>query len=73
MAKGFRQIYGIDYENTFAPVVRLTSLRILLCVAVNKRMDVHDMEVKNAILNSALDHEVCMAQPEGFVDKQNPG
>lgn len=72
VAKGFRQIYGIDYEDTYAPVVRHTALRILLSVAVNKKMHVHGMDVKNAFLKSELDHEVYMQQPEVFVNQGNP-
>ena len=72
VAKGFRQVYGVDYDDTFAPVVRLSGLRILLSVAVNLKMHVHGMDVKNAFLNSPLEHEVYMQQPEGFVKESKP-
>eukprot|EP00171_Calliarthron_tuberculosum_P016436 IDg16436t1 len=46
VAKGFRQIVGVDYDDTYAPVVRLSGLRVLLSVAINLRMYVHGMDVK---------------------------
>lgn len=72
VAKGFKQIYGVDYDDTYAPVVRLSGLRILLSVAVNSSMHIHSMDVKNAFLNSVLEHDVYMHQPEGYVDKVHP-
>lgn len=72
VAKGFRQIFGIDYDDTYAPVVRLTALRVLLTVAIQKKMFVHGMDVKNAFLNGTLNHEIYMEQPDGYVDKSNP-
>ena len=68
VAKGFAQTLGVDYEETFAPVVKFDSLRILLSVAASRRYILHQMDVKSAFLHGELDEEVYMKQPEGFQD-----
>ena len=72
VAKGYKQKFGIDYEDTFAPVVRLTALRLLLSIAIQEKLHVHGMDVISAFLNGYLDHEIYMVQPEGYVDKEYP-
>lgn len=67
VAKGYRQKEGIDYFDTYAPVARITSVRILLALASIFSLPVHQMDVKTAFLNGDLDEEVYMEQPEGFV------
>uniref|UniRef100_A0A2N9I1Q4 Uncharacterized protein n=1 Tax=Fagus sylvatica TaxID=28930 RepID=A0A2N9I1Q4_FAGSY len=67
MAKGFRQREGIDYFDTYAPVARITSIRVLIALASIYKLVVHQMDVKTAFLNGDLDEEVYMDQPEGFV------
>ena len=69
VAKGFGQIYGIDYDETFAPVARLDTLRILLALAAIFDMEVHCIDIKTAFLHGRLDEEIYMEQPEGFVKK----
>ena len=69
VAKGFSQTTGIDYEETFAPVARLDSLRLLLVIVAHFDLDVHHIYVKSAYLNGYLDEEIYMEQPEGFVVK----
>jgi hypothetical protein len=60
VAKWFNQEYGIDYEETFAPVARLTSVQSLLAVASVCHWDLFQMDVKNAFLNGDLSEEVYM-------------
>ena len=67
VAKGYAQKYGIDYEETFSPVVRFTSIRSLLAFAVQNDMLIHQMDVVTAFLNGKLDEEIYMEQPEGYV------
>ncbi|RVW91509.1 Retrovirus-related Pol polyprotein from transposon TNT 1-94 [Vitis vinifera] len=67
VAKGFKQREGIDYFDTYAPVARTTSIRILFALASIHNLFVHQMDVKTAFLNGNLNEEVYMEQPEGFV------
>ena len=72
VAKGFLQKYGIDFEETFAPVAKFTSIRIILGIAAQYSLVLHQMDVKTAFLNGTLDEEIYMKQPEGFVDPKHP-
>jgi hypothetical protein len=60
---------GIDYQETYAPVVRYGSLRLLLGLANTLNLEVHQMDVKTAFLNGDLKEEIYMTQPEGFISK----
>ncbi|CAN0870173.1 Retrovirus-related Pol polyprotein from transposon TNT 1-94 [Linum grandiflorum] len=65
VARGFTQSYGVDYEETFAPVAKLKTIRILLSLAVNQDWPLYQMDIKNAFLNGHLTEEVYMEIPEG--------
>ena len=73
VAKGFTQTYGIDYEETFAPVAKINSIRVLLSLAVNLNWPLQQLDVKNAFLNGDLDEEVFMSLPPGFENKLGKG
>jgi hypothetical protein len=67
VAKGYVQKQGIDFEEVFAPVARIESVRLLLALAANEGWPVHHMDVKSAFLNGELEEEVYVAQAPGFV------
>ncbi|WVZ50484.1 hypothetical protein U9M48_001730 [Paspalum notatum var. saurae] len=73
MAKGFRQIQGADYDETFLPEAMLKSIRIFVAIVAYHDYEVWQMDVKMAFLNGNLNEDVYMTQPEGFVDPQNAG
>jgi hypothetical protein len=66
VAQGFTQIEGIDYDETFAPVAKLASLRVILAIAAEKNLEMHQMDVKSAYLNGTLTNEIFMTAPPGF-------
>nr|GEW91580.1 retrotransposon protein, putative, unclassified [Tanacetum cinerariifolium] len=72
VARGCRQVEGIDFEESFAPVPRLEAIRIFLAYAAHKNMVVYKMDVKTAFLNGNLREEVYVSQPDGFMDPDNP-
>lgn len=67
VAKGYSQLYGADYDETFSPVVRFSSIRTLLSFAVQNKLHVHQMDVVTAFLNGHLEEEIYMEQPEGYI------
>nr|GFC43683.1 retrovirus-related Pol polyprotein from transposon TNT 1-94 [Tanacetum cinerariifolium] len=71
-ARGYRQEEGIDFEESFALVARLESIRIFLAYVAHKNMVVYQMDVKTAILNGNLREDVYVSQPDGFVGPDNP-
>ncbi|KAI0991449.1 hypothetical protein K3495_g16738 [Podosphaera aphanis] len=71
VAQGFSQIPGQDYSETFSPVMRLDTLRILCAIKVIKDLEVNQMDIKGAYLNGIISEEIYMRQPPGFVSKEN--
>jgi hypothetical protein len=67
VAKGFKQKEDIDFFDTFSPVTKITSIRLLIAIAAIYNLMIHQMDVKTAFLNGDLEEEIYMDQPEGFV------
>ena len=72
VAKGFKQTHGVDYDETFSPVIMLKSIRILLAIVAYYDYEIWKMDVKTTFLNGNLLEDVYMTQPEGFVNPKYP-
>ena len=72
VAQGYTQVEEVDFDETFAPVARLESIRILLAIASHLNFKLHQMDVKSVFLNGMLQEEVYVEQPKGFVDPHRP-
>src|SRR6266540_3108322 len=68
VAKGYAQRQGVDFDEVFAPVARMETVRLLLALAAHSGWRVHHMDVKTAFLNGDLAEEVYVHQPPGFVN-----
>jgi hypothetical protein len=66
VARGFSQKEGIDYEETFSPVARYTSIRTIIALAAKMKWKLHQMDVKTTFLNGVIEEEVYIKQPQGF-------
>lgn len=66
VARGYAQKEGIDYEETFAPAAKYTSIRAVISLAVQMGWEIHQMNVKMAFLNGVIEKEVYIEQLEGF-------
>jgi len=67
VAKGFTQIEGIDYEETFSPMVRIASIHLLLALVAHLDLELFQVDVKTAFLIGNLEEEIYMDQPIGFI------
>ncbi|GJU09123.1 retrovirus-related pol polyprotein from transposon TNT 1-94 [Tanacetum coccineum] len=72
VAQGYNQQKGIDYDETYAPVARLESIRILLAISCANNFKLYQMDVKSVFLNGFINEEAYVAQPPGFIDFQKP-
>ena len=67
VAKGFQQVHGIDYDETFAPIAKMDSIRLTLAIAAAKGWQLHQRDVKNEFIHGDVSEEICMDQPQGFM------
>jgi len=67
VARGFTQTYKVDYNETFAPVTKFTSICCILALTALEDMEIHQMDVKTTFLNGELEEEIYTEQPQGFV------
>ena len=67
VVKVYKQKEGVDYFDTYSPITRITSIRMLMAIAVLHNLEIHQMDVKIASLNDELNEEIYMEQLEGFI------
>lgn len=72
VARGCKQLDGVDVTETYSPVVRYTTLRLLFAYAVRKDLEITHLDVETAFLQGELEEKVYMQQPEGYVDPHHP-
>ncbi|KAL5582194.1 hypothetical protein UlMin_014636 [Ulmus minor] len=72
VAKGFHQTPGVDYFETFSPVVKTSTIRIILTLAISKGWNIRQLDINSAFLNGKLQESVYMEQPEGYIDASKP-
>ena len=73
VAKGYAQVEGLDFFDTYAPTCEPETFRILLATAAQKDLQLGQMDVKSAYLHSNIEEEIYLEQPQGFVKKSNSG
>ena len=72
MAKGYNQQHEIDYSETYSPVIRATTIRTIISLAVTYDWPIRQIDVTNAFLHGSLTEEVYMSQPPGFINHHHP-
>ena len=71
VAHGFTQVQGIDYSETFSPVVKLNSIKVLLALATQYNLEIHQLDVKTAFLHGYIDEDIYLSLPEGLFAPSN--
>ena len=66
MIKGYKQTEGLDYFDTYSPITRINSIRMVLTIAALRSLAIHQMDVKTTFLNGDFEEEIYMEQPKGF-------
>ena len=69
VVEGFEQTKGVDFDEIFAPVVKMTSIRMVLSIAASMDLEVEQLDVKTAFLHGDIEEEIYMQQHEGFIKK----
>ena len=69
VAKGYVQEQGVDFEEVFAPITRMESVRLVIALVAQESWRLHHMDVKSAFLNGELKEEVYVKQPPGYIKK----
>ena len=73
VAQGFTQKYSVDYLDTFSPVVKSVTVRLVLAIAVSRGWSMRQLDISNAFLHGDLTETAYMKQPPGFEDRRYPG
>ena len=71
VAKGFNQLEGIDYNETFSPIAQMNNIRTILSIASSYKWEIHQIDVKSVFLNGDLNEEIYMQQPPGFINVES--
>jgi hypothetical protein len=71
VAKGFSQVEGIDYNETFSPVAKMNSICLVLALVASHKWEVHQMDVKSAFLHGDLQEKIYMEQPPSYVQNDS--
>ena len=72
VVKGYTQVPGLDYTDTFSPVIKATTVRVVLSLVVTNKWPLRQLDVKNVFLNGHLTEHVYMEQPPGYIDSRFP-